>query len=285
MVNDKFITDGILTSLISTEQEKAIILKCGSYENATRFDCRFPSEVCSCNPVGTQVNCNCRNGNGALRLMTSEFLLPQRQGDTWIMPTKDGPIAEVQLPSMQLTVGVENYEAHSIVDASHCHVSNSPLVGCHSCERGAVFNITCTTDFGSAIGMAECQNPDIIFSVHCNVNATPESIKLNLNHPFIKTNCDLYCPASSTKFQLVGELHSPTFSEMLTYSNAESTTASDNNTTYFLDFLQSAANVVTTGIAVLKKFTTVYPLVIMGLIPLVIWVFLPTFLLRFLYTY
>ena len=47
----------------------------------------------------------------------------------------------------------ENYKAHFIVNAPNSCVANSPLVGYHSCESGAVFNIICTTDFGSAISM------------------------------------------------------------------------------------------------------------------------------------
>ena len=147
--------------------------------------------------------------------MLPHNLLPQKQGNVWINPTNESPVAELDLPAMQLTLSINDLEARTKVDASHCHVTSTQISGCYNCETGAVVNITCTTDFGFAVGIAQRDTDNIIFPLHCNDRPTAESVKLNLKGHRPRLSCELNCPASTVKFWIKGELDSLDFNEIL----------------------------------------------------------------------
>ena len=95
LITKNFISDGIRTSVISTEDEAKILLHCQRNKRGSYNDCSLIPEICICNPVGTTVNCRCKYGQGPSRLMLPHNLLPQKHRNVWINPTNESPVAEL----------------------------------------------------------------------------------------------------------------------------------------------------------------------------------------------
>jgi ferredoxin len=109
------------------------------------------------------------------------------------------------IDEMDLEVSVAKYQLTAKVDASHCHINVSKVVGCYDCEEGAYVMIRCETDFGTAMATIECTG-GIIFSTHCSTNAREERILLEMSVPAVNSKCVAACPASAVEFTLEGLL-------------------------------------------------------------------------------
>ena len=275
LVTDKFLTDGTRTAMISDYQERSINLRCPTRRAATDFACVFPPEKCRCTVAGSGVNCDCEAGNTPTTLLREPNLLPRQQGKTWIMP---GPIADVPIPSLELTVSVNDLTAEGIVDASHCHFHAKPMYGCYRCESGAVFNFSCATDFGSAIATVDCDG--VIFSARCDPNWIEQEIVLTLNDPINRLECMAHCPASSSAIIIEGSLVPGQLSILNTYDHALNTPA---NSTYgsILEPLQNGLawiwGTVKLAGSLLPNFFQYYPFLLLGMLPVLVYCIFPFF--------
>lgn len=285
LVTDKFLSDGLRTSVFSGEEEQQILLHCQRNESGSYTNFSFSPEICVCNPVGTTVNCRCKDEYGPSRLMSPHSLLPRKQGNIWINPSDDGPIAELELPAMQLGLSVNGLEARTNVDASHCHVTATPLSGCYNCERGATTNVTCSTDFGTAVAIAQCDAEQLVFPLHCTDKSSAEVITLNLKHPKPRLLCTVHCPASKVNLWLEGQLNAPGFMEILNSVKAQNFQTDKNSKLSFLwEFLVASAQYTRNFLALAWNLITIYPFILFAFSPLLIIllvrILLPSFLFR-----
>ena len=203
---------------------------CTSYAAATRMDCALSHDLCRCTSAESSANCDCQPGDIPELLLQNPHLLPTNEGEIWLRQHQTTVAADIPLSTMELTISVKNLRAQSRVEASHCHINMTTLDGCYSCSRSAITNVTCTTDFGSAVANVQCG--ELIFAVRCKTTAITEAITLSLNHPQVDEMCQVHCPAATTLTRLHGTLRAGSLDEPTTHS-ASTTEIGQNTYTNF----------------------------------------------------
>ena len=187
-----------------------------------------------------------------------------------------GPIADLALTTLELTVSINDLTAEGVVDASHCHFHTKPMFGCFNCESGAVLNFSCATDFGFAIATIDCGN--IIFSARCNSSWIEQEIILTLNEPTTHLQCMAHCPASSSALIIEGTLVPGSLPLDITYDHV--TNIQTNSTSPFiLPYLQygfeKIKNILTNAWTLIPQFIQYYPFLILALLPLFVVLLFP----------
>lgn len=180
-------------------------LQCSSRHHAVHFNCTFTSRVCQCRTTETNANCDCSTFDLNNYFSNPEIVLPVTHGDVLLHPYEDSVSAVfTHSTSFQLQVDINKFLSSFTYDHSTCTAIASPLVGCFNCVPGARSNITCSTDFGSTLGLLSCG--DNIFSIPCSPQGSPLTLTFHQNRSATDIACQLKCPASRTSLHVRGQL-------------------------------------------------------------------------------
>uniref|UniRef100_A0AC34GD63 Phlebovirus glycoprotein G2 fusion domain-containing protein n=1 Tax=Panagrolaimus sp. ES5 TaxID=591445 RepID=A0AC34GD63_9BILA len=181
------------------------ILKCPTAEDAIAFSnssCSLKFESCRCRPADGIVHCDCRD-NTVLQQYFSEMMLPRKLGNNFLQ--RDGDKFIVTSNSrLQLKVGLQRLKLSTVVDRNKCKATVQSLNGCINCMAGAMLNISCLTDFGTAEGHVSC--PSASFSIKCTTTSYQQTINLQFADVVVKETCELQCPGERSKFELAATL-------------------------------------------------------------------------------
>ena len=200
-------------NVISTDRDAAVIdkfgiaaadiIKCESIEAAREFtNCTVRPNACRCRPADAIVHCDCQD-NTVLENYFREAPLPRKIHSNYLRKVGANIIIESDA-RLQVKVGLQGLQLSTVVDRNRCKATVHSLTGCVNCLAGAMLNISCETDFGSAEGHVNC--PTVSFALRCSKIPVQQSINIRYSQSVVKENCSLSCPAQVTEMIVEGVL-------------------------------------------------------------------------------
>src|SRR5687768_16676145 len=88
-----------------------------------------------------------------------------------------------------------------------CKIREANLSGCYECERGALVDIICETDFGRSLATIVCPSARMVTT--CETEGTKRTLSVHFEKARVDEECEVFCGVSSTRFQLTGDLAFP----------------------------------------------------------------------------
>uniref|UniRef100_A0AC35GQQ7 Phlebovirus glycoprotein G2 fusion domain-containing protein n=1 Tax=Panagrolaimus sp. PS1159 TaxID=55785 RepID=A0AC35GQQ7_9BILA len=153
----------------------ADLLKCPSKEDAMKLqNCQVQQDLCYCHAADSVAKCNC-NSNQILEQALKENSLPYRLPQGWLRKTQHG-VTAIQEGRIQLKIALQDLQLSTVVDRNRCHATAFEVKGCSNCNSGALINITCKADFGTAMGHVHC--PTFSFALKCAKRGTQQQIRI-----------------------------------------------------------------------------------------------------------
>jgi hypothetical protein len=184
-------------------------LHCHSEEAARAHRCRIKEEACQQCEVGEdpdELKCPCRSLDTPAIYADPLRALPLRMGEVRVEHNSGEVTAQTSRAPMQLLVQVKGLRLASSAANTTCAIDPQELSGCYSCQRGAMFNFSCTTQHGTALAAVVCSD-NTAFTHRCGTNrGENSSITLAFSQAKIDSECTVTCPAGSTTFTLKGRL-------------------------------------------------------------------------------
>lgn len=196
------ITDGKRVGIPMTELRETLTCEPGNENDFNK--CKFPESLCHCREVHETAACTCHQ-NVSYSLDDSS-ILPQFVGGIWFEQDKGTVIAKLPATVATVQVTLKGLTTQSEVEANTCTISDTTVEGCYACDTAAVANVTCKTDFGTALSHVTCED-NVRFSVKCTPEGNTEIIRLMFTHSEISERCKVKGPASETHFIMKGRLH------------------------------------------------------------------------------
>ena len=200
-----FITDGKTISLIETELDNLKLFYCKSKREAQTFKtCSVNFNMCSCRLANDKAACTCHNGNRALEILHGENTLPFEHNGIIFKSIGDLVIANPDLASAHVELKIEGMKLRTEIEMNSCKIKKTEITGCHSCEIGAILNISCVMDFSKSLGNIICTN--LKTAIICDPTGNNQEISVHFDHAEIYENCEIFCPSSNAKFIIKGKL-------------------------------------------------------------------------------
>ena len=112
-------------------------------------------------------------------------------------------LTETHYLPINIMIRIENWTIASNVDVTKCRVKPLKLSGCYNCH-GAIFRFVCTSDMGNVLAEIKCQGK--VFTGHCSKVGVDQYVVLSFDKAEISEDCEVICPAGTTKFSLKGKL-------------------------------------------------------------------------------
>uniref|UniRef100_A0A914YR58 Uncharacterized protein n=1 Tax=Panagrolaimus superbus TaxID=310955 RepID=A0A914YR58_9BILA len=138
----------------------------------------------------------------------NENALPMSFNEMFFQATESGTVTARVNAMPRLQLEMQNMHLYTQIDLNTCTAKVHSLEGCASCNEGAVLQITCSTDFGTAAAHVTC--PDMAFPISCSKDGQYQRINLFFNDANVDSECKLRCPSKVTSFKLTATLKKST---------------------------------------------------------------------------
>ncbi|EYC35620.1 hypothetical protein Y032_1011g3388 [Ancylostoma ceylanicum] len=209
MLASTFVTDGVTTGVTKQAQSGHLIantigqLQCYSHDDAKKFNCTFPSNVCTCSTAVNQARCSCSTGK--IQDTLTKAPLPIIMKNVMIYQNGKSIEAKSNVGSvLQLHVVTEGLKLISTRQNATCTVIVSDVVGCYHCLNGARTELACHSSEDEVTAEIQCGKHQQI--AKCTKNGHINKLTFNFETAIVKETCTLLCPGGLTKFVISGTL-------------------------------------------------------------------------------
>ncbi|KIH51820.1 hypothetical protein ANCDUO_18087, partial [Ancylostoma duodenale] len=201
ILSSAFITDGVTTGITKQAQSGHLVantigqLQCYSQHEAKKFNCTFPSNVCTCSTAVNQARCSCSSGK--IRETLKKAPLIYQNGQSIEAKSNIGSI-------LQLHVVAEELKLISTRQNATCTVIVSDVVGCYHCLNGARIELARQSSEHEVTAGIQCGKHQQIAT--CTKSGHVNKLTFNFGTAIVEENCTFVCPGGLTKFVISGKL-------------------------------------------------------------------------------
>ena len=210
LLSTQFLTDGEKVAVVAAAAAGQPItgrvgeIQCTSRKKAKDFQCALPKNPCTCVPQQKVARCDCPSMSMEDAIQDSTKLLPLTTVGVDLKPDKGSVVAAYNLDTvLEVEIQMKGSKFAAKIDKAMCRMS-AKIDGCYSCLAGAKLNYKCHTDNGDALGLASCGLNR--FPVPCSASGTQGTVSLSFTQSEVDQECDVTCPAGTTKFSVKGQL-------------------------------------------------------------------------------
>ncbi|VDO88949.1 unnamed protein product, partial [Heligmosomoides polygyrus] len=202
------------TDFISTKntvalwaKDKKPIMQCPTQEEAKKLQCHI-KDACTCSAAESKVNCRCEDEDITKKFRNIEDVLPVTRPSLRIAadPRTDVTATVDQGVSAELILNVQETVDSSLVDFTdeQCLIDNVHIIGCYSCNKGALAEIRCRSTKGTVSAEIDCGIES--FTTLCSPTTEISKLRFMLNHAQVWMRCSVRCGSNSTFFEVTGIL-------------------------------------------------------------------------------
>ncbi|KAK6035487.1 hypothetical protein COOONC_27008 [Cooperia oncophora] len=209
VLSSAFVTDGITTALTKEVSSGHLIahtigqLQCSDKREAEKFNCQFPSNVCTCSAAVNRATCTCSSGNVRKTLKKTPLPVVMKN----VMIYQNGKSVEAKMnvgTALQLHLVAEGLKLTSLMENATCTAVASDVIGCYHCLNGARLELACHSSANEITAEISCGSQQQV--AVCTRTGHVNTITFNFETPTVKENCTLRCPGGLTNFVISGNL-------------------------------------------------------------------------------
>ncbi|KAJ1371173.1 hypothetical protein KIN20_033074 [Parelaphostrongylus tenuis] len=120
--------------------------------------------------------------------------------------TKTGRVQAIipRMTTAEIILSIQDeLRTEVVVDSVKCHIGNTSIQGCYKCEKGALAQITCTSETPAR---AEIVCPSATFTVPCEREGKHSKLHFSFRQARVQEKCTVTCGTIITRFEVGGIL-------------------------------------------------------------------------------